>query len=122
MSQKEEKVEKPKWRGFASMDEEKMRQIASKGGRAAHEKGTARQWTPEAAAEAGRKGGAKVSADRDHMSKIGKKGGTSISQDRDYMAALGRKGGAAVSKDRKHMSKIGKKGGHAGHGSEESAP
>lgn len=44
-------------RGFASMDPEKQRQIASKGGRAAHEKGTAHEFTPEEAAAAGRKGG-----------------------------------------------------------------
>ena len=44
-------------RGFASMDRAKQREIASKGGRAAHQKGTAHEWTPEEAREAGRKGG-----------------------------------------------------------------
>ena len=44
-------------RGFASMDAEKQRRIASKGGRAAHEKGTAHEFTSEEAREAGRKGG-----------------------------------------------------------------
>ena len=44
-------------RGFASMDREKQRAIASKGGRAAHEKGTAHEWTIEEARIAGRKGG-----------------------------------------------------------------
>lgn len=44
-------------RGFASMDEEKQREIASKGGRAAHEKGTAHEFSSEEAREAGRKGG-----------------------------------------------------------------
>jgi len=44
-------------RGFASMDEETRRRIASKGGRAAHRKGTAHEFTPEEAREAGRKGG-----------------------------------------------------------------
>jgi uncharacterized protein len=44
-------------RGFASMTPEKQREIASKGGRAAHEKGTAHEWTPEEARNAGRKGG-----------------------------------------------------------------
>jgi general stress protein YciG len=39
------------------MDREKQREIASKGGRAAHEKGTAHEWTAEEAREAGRKGG-----------------------------------------------------------------
>lgn len=44
-------------RGFASMDEEKQRQIASKGGRAAHQKGTAHEFTPEEARRAGHLGG-----------------------------------------------------------------
>ena len=44
-------------RGFASMSPEKQREIASKGGRAAHEKGTAHEWTAEEARAAGRKGG-----------------------------------------------------------------
>lgn len=44
-------------RGFASMSPEKQREIASKGGRAAHAKGTAHEWTPEEARAAGRKGG-----------------------------------------------------------------
>ena len=44
-------------RGFASMSPEKQREIASKGGRAAHEKGTAHEWTPDEARSAGRKGG-----------------------------------------------------------------
>jgi general stress protein YciG len=44
-------------RGFASMDRNKQRDIASKGGKAAHQKGTAHEWTSEEAREAGRKGG-----------------------------------------------------------------
>lgn len=44
-------------RGFASMSPDKQREIASKGGRAAHEKGTAHEWTPDEARAAGRKGG-----------------------------------------------------------------
>ena len=39
------------------MSPEKQREIASKGGRAAHEKGTAHEWTPDEARAAGRKGG-----------------------------------------------------------------
>jgi hypothetical protein len=39
------------------MDRSKQREIASKGGRAAHQKGTAHEWTSEEAREAGRKGG-----------------------------------------------------------------
>ena len=51
-------------RGFAAMDEERQRKIASKGGKAAHEKGTAHEFTSEEAREAGRKGGMARSANR----------------------------------------------------------
>jgi general stress protein YciG len=49
--------ERKERRGFASMSPEKQREIASKGGRAAHEKGTAHEWTADEARNAGRKGG-----------------------------------------------------------------
>jgi general stress protein YciG len=49
---------KGRGRGFASMDPDKQREIASKGGRAAHVQGTAHEWTSEEARAAGRKGGA----------------------------------------------------------------
>ncbi len=44
-------------RGFASMDKTKQREIASRGGKIAHLKGVAHEWTSEEAREAGRKGG-----------------------------------------------------------------
>jgi general stress protein YciG len=53
-------------RGFARMNGDKQREIASKGGRAAHEKGTAHEFTSEEAREAGRKGG-----ERSHASRSG---------------------------------------------------
>jgi general stress protein YciG len=62
-------------RGFASMDAEKQKEIARKGGRAAHEKGTAHEFTAHEARAAGRKGGERVSANREHMSRIGRIGG-----------------------------------------------
>jgi uncharacterized protein len=52
-----EATERKERRGFASMSPERQREIASKGGRAAHAKGTAHEWTPEEARSAGRKGG-----------------------------------------------------------------
>ena len=64
-------------KGFAGMAPEKHRQIASKGGRAAHEQGRAHEFTSEEAAAAGRRGGAAVSKDREHMAEIGRKGGKS---------------------------------------------
>jgi general stress protein YciG len=44
-------------RGFAAMDPQAQRAIAAKGGRAAHQKGTAHEFTSEEARIAGRKGG-----------------------------------------------------------------
>lgn len=64
-------------RGFASMDASKQREIASKGGRAAHAKGTAHEFSSDEARVAGRKGGEAVSRDRAHMATIGREGGHS---------------------------------------------
>jgi len=69
-------------RGFASMDPERQRQIAREGGKAAHVKGTAHEFTPEEARNAGRKGGETVSRDREHMAEIGRKGGRSSGNNR----------------------------------------
>lgn len=57
MEESETDTDKNDARGFASMDPIKQRQIASKGGKAAHRKGTAHEWDAEEAREAGRKGG-----------------------------------------------------------------
>ena len=46
-------------RGFASMSAEKRREVAAKGGRAAHALGRAHKWTHQEAVLAGRKGGTK---------------------------------------------------------------
>ncbi|WP_353098733.1 KGG domain-containing protein [Stenotrophomonas lactitubi] len=62
-------------RGFASMDEDKQRAIASKGGRAAHASRNAHQFSPDEARVAGRKGGEAISQDRQHMAAIGREGG-----------------------------------------------
>ncbi len=62
------------------MDPEKQRSIASKGGRAAHEAGTAHEFTSEEARIAGSKGGEVVSEDRAHMAAIGSRGGQSHGQ------------------------------------------
>jgi uncharacterized protein len=62
-------------RGFAVLDAAEKRAIASKGGRAAHEKGTAHEFDSTEAAAAGRKGGRTISQNRQHMAMIGRKGG-----------------------------------------------
>jgi general stress protein YciG len=69
-------------RGFASMDTHRQKEIARKGGRAAHEKGKAHEFTSEEARAAGRKGGEKVSVNRRHMAEIGRRGGRSSAQRR----------------------------------------
>ena len=75
--------ERKERRGFASMTPEKQREIASKGGRAAHQKGTAHEWTSEEARSAGRKGG-QISrggrgrlADTEASMAVGQSGNTS---------------------------------------------
>lgn len=80
-------------RGFAAMDPAKQREIASKGGKAAHHKGTAHEFTPDEARVAGKKGGDAVSRDREHMARIGREGGQARAanrarQDRDRAAGL----------------------------------
>ena len=74
-------------RGFASMDREKQKEIASKGGKAAHAQGRAHEFTPDEARNAGRKGGEAVSKDRAHMAQIGRAGGQARGRNRAAMAA-----------------------------------
>jgi general stress protein YciG len=74
-------------RGFASMDITKQREIASKGGKAAHAQGHAHEFTVVEARLAGRKGGEAVSRDRGHMAAIGRAGGQARGRNR---AAKGR--------------------------------
>ncbi len=62
-------------RGFASMDEDKQRAIAAKGGRAAHASGNAHEFSSAEARVAGRKGGEAISRNRQHMAAIGREGG-----------------------------------------------
>jgi uncharacterized protein len=80
-------------RGFASMDRSKQREIASKGGRAAHQKGTAHEFDSSEARAAGRKGGVTVSRNREHMAAIGRRGGEARGANR--AARLQANGGTA---------------------------
>ena len=70
-------------RGFASMDRAKQREIASKGGKAAHQKGTAHEWTSEEARDAGRKGG--IASHRRRREQLGG-GSTDVANDDDVVA------------------------------------
>jgi len=62
-------------RGFAALDQARRREIARAGGKAAHERGNAHEFTSEEARNAGRKGGMSISQNREHMASIGSKGG-----------------------------------------------
>lgn len=53
-------------RGFASMDEKKQKEIASKGGQSAHEQGSAHEFDSEEARKAGQKGGRQSQGGRFH--------------------------------------------------------
>jgi general stress protein YciG len=92
----------PAKRGFAAMDENQQREIASKGGQAAHQKGTAHEFDSEEARRAGQKGGEAVSRDREHMADIGRKGGESRQS-----AARGNKEGASAAKGSRQGGKSG---------------
>ena len=68
-------------RGFASMDRAKQREIASKGGKAAHQKGTAHEWTSEEARDAGRKGG--IASHQRRRVMLAQTGGTGSTRNTD---------------------------------------
>jgi len=76
-------------RGFASMAPEMQKALASKGGKSAHEQGTAHEFTVEEARQAGAKGGKAIAKDRAYMAQIGRRGGL----------ARGRKGKAEKARD-----------------------
>jgi general stress protein YciG len=86
-------------RGFASMDPDKQREIAKKGGQAAHQKGSAHEFSPEEAREAGSKGG-----------KAAHEKGSGHEFTPEEARAAGRKGGEIVSESSGQMSEIGQSG------------
>lgn len=61
-------------RGFASMTPERRRELASLGGKAAHEKGTGHEWTPDEARAAGSKGGLASTRRRTEAKKVARNG------------------------------------------------
>lgn len=99
--------------GFAAMDPARQRQHATAGGYAAQATGKSHRFTTEQARAAGRKGGAVLALDREHMAAIGRKGGLAVAANRRHMSEIGGKGGSSVSdgpNGKRHMSEIGKKG------------
>jgi len=76
-------------RGFASLSPERRREIASRAGRIAHALGHAHEYTSEEARAAGRKGGLRVSQDREHMAEIGSSGGQQWARARSARREIG---------------------------------
>jgi len=66
---------KIKLRGFGSMAPKRHRELARKGGRTAHLRGTAHEFTPETAALAGKRGGDVLAKRAGYMARIGRAGG-----------------------------------------------
>ena len=73
-----------KKKGFASLSPEKRREIASKGGKAVHQKGNAHKFNSETARKAGKIGGKSVSENKEHMAVIGRKGGEASSVAKEH--------------------------------------
>jgi uncharacterized protein len=96
-------------RGFASMDRAKQREIASKGGKAAHQKGTAHEWTSEEARDAGRKGGIASHQRRREQMGGGTSSDTMPSDDTDNVKNSGsesmRSGASRSMRDSESMSR-----------------
>src|ERR1700690_2205532 len=99
-------------RGFASMNAERQRQIASMGGKAVPDEKRSFSQNRGLAAEAGRKGGQSVPGAK-----------RSFSQNRALAATAGRKGGQSVPDEKRSFSQnpelaaeAGRKGGQASHG------
>lgn len=100
-------------RGFGAMDEEKQREIAAQGGRAAHEKGTAHEFSSDEAREAGHRGG-----------QAAHEKGTAHEFSSEEARAAGSRGGQAAHEkgtahefDSEEAQRAGRKGGQASHGS-----
>lgn len=83
----------PRKRGFAAMDPEQQRLIAAEGGRAAHEKGTAHEFTSE---EARRAGAMSHKNDRNHQSHQSSQSGSSGSRN---LASAGNQAGGEQAAD-----------------------
>ncbi len=97
-------------RGFAGMDPTKQKEIASKGGKASHEKGTAHEFTPDEAREAGRKGG-KAAHEKgtaheftpEEAREAGRKGGQASGRARAAAAAAQRGGGSQPARQKEDV-------------------
>lgn len=79
-------------RGFAALSPEDRRRLGSKGGRLAHERGTANKFTPESASIAGRKPHENGTAHKwssEEAREAGRKGGSALRRQRHAAATSG---------------------------------
>ena len=88
MTSKETAGQATPLRGFARMDPQRQRQVSSLGGRTAHARGSAHEFTSEEARQAGHKGGKAVSENREHMAAIGRIGGRRLRAQRQQPSQL----------------------------------
>lgn len=90
---------KPKrLRGFAAMDPDRRRAIASNGGKQAHANGKAPKWNPESASAAGRKSHELHPKTKDEMADLGRLGGAATALIPGHASRAGQLGGAARAK------------------------
>ena len=93
-------------RGFASMDRAKQREIASKGGKAAHQKGTAHEWTSEEARDAGRKGGIASHQRRREQAGGGSSVTSEVGRDSSNDMSRGSMSGDSYGSDRSESNEV----------------
>jgi hypothetical protein len=102
-------------RGFASMDPERQREIASEGGRAAHAKGTAHEFTSEEARRAGSMshgGGNQQSGNRSDSQQSGNRSGNQQSGNRSDSQQSGNRSDSQQSGGRSGSQQSGNQGGN----------
>lgn len=81
---------RPRRRGFAAMDRDRVKEIASKGGKAAHAAGTAHQFSSDEARNAGRKGGMAPHVRRGGVRRRPTEAGTAATQPGEQSGDSGR--------------------------------
>lgn len=81
---------RPRRRGFAAMDRDRVKEIASKGGKAAHAAGTAHQFSSDEARNAGRKGGMAPHVRRGGVRRRPTEAGTAVTQPGEQSGDSGR--------------------------------
>lgn len=82
--------------GFAAMDKDRLKEVTSKGGKSAHAKGVAHEFTHTEAKSAGQLGGKALASNRAHMRQIGKTGGINRALKQGYRSRFPAKSDAVI--------------------------